>query len=86
VLDFRRAHASETLSSWLGIIANNYQGNDAEEAILGKLRTFTDLKTFSTIVPVPLALQRLAINHGDRRSYHAKYPGASGDSLRQMIN
>jgi len=84
VLDFRRACPSGTLSSWLGIVVNSYHGNDAEKAILGKLRTFTDLKMFSTIVPATLALQRLAIHHGDRRSYHAKYPGASGEALRQL--
>ena len=84
VLDFRRACPGGTVSSWLGIVVNSYQENDAANAILGKLQTFTDLKMFSTIVPATLALQRLAIHHGDRRSYHAKYPGASGQALRQL--
>ena len=84
VFDFRRTQKSGPLSKWLGIVVNCYQGNEAERAILSKVNGFQDLQIFRTIVPATLAFQRLAINHGDLRSYHAKYPGASGESLRQL--
>jgi len=84
VLDFRRTSKGGGLSKWLGLVLNSYQGNDAEKAILGKVSTFRDLHMFQTIVPATLAFQRLAINHDDRRSYYAKYPGVSGQALRQL--
>lgn len=84
VFDFRRANMSGPLSKWLGIVVNCYQGNEAEKAILSKVRTFDDLQMFQTIVPATLAFQRLGINRADRRSYHAKYPGASGEALRRL--
>jgi len=84
VLDFRRARKGGALSKWLGIVVNSYQGNDAEHAILSKVSAFPDLRMFQTIVPATLAFQRLAIKHGDRRSYHAKYPGASAEALIQL--
>lgn len=84
VLDFRRTHKGRSISKWLGIVINCYQGNEAEKQMLAKVRAFRDLLMFSTIVPATLAFQRLTINHGDRRSYHAKYPGASGEALRQL--
>lgn len=84
VFDFRRTQKSGPLSKWLGTVVNCYQGNEAERAILSKVNGFQDLQMFRTIVPATLAFQRLAINHGDLRSYHAKYPGASGEALRQL--
>lgn len=84
VIDFRRATKSSPLSNWLGVVVNCYQGNDAEKLILSKVSTFHDLQLFQTIVPATLAFQRLGISRDDRRSYHAKYPGASGEALRQL--
>lgn len=84
VFDFRRNGHHERLSKWLGIVVNGYQDNEHERTLLQKIRLFHDLQMFESIVPATLALQRVSIKHGDKRSYHAKYPGASGAALRQL--
>ncbi len=73
-----------TTGPFSGIELTAETAAQAEKAILGKVSTFRDLHMFQTIVPATLAFQRLAINHDDRRSYYAKYPGVSGQALRQL--
>lgn len=86
VFDFRRDGRHERMSRWLGIVVSGYQDNEDERKLLQKIRSFNDLRMFETIVPATLALQRVSIKHGDKRSYHAKYPGASGTALRQLAS
>lgn len=84
VFDFRRANKDRKLSKWLGVVINNYQNNETERSVLSMIGTFDDLRVFDTVVPTTLALQRLAIKHGENRSYHAKYPGGAGHALAKL--
>jgi chromosome partitioning protein len=84
LFDFRRSNKDVQLAHWLGVVINSYQNNETERAVLESIRTFNDLRLFDTIVPSTLAFQRMTIKSGDSRSYHAKYPGASGEALRRL--
>ncbi len=84
VFDFRRARKHDRISKWLGVVVNCFHNNEEERALLEKIRTFNDLLIFDTVVPASLALQRVSIKQGFKRSYRAKYPGAAGDALTRL--
>ena len=84
LFDFRRNNGASPLAKWLGIVINCFQSTEAEARLVERVKSFGDLQAFETIIPATLAFQRVNIKQGDKRSYHAKYPGASGVALRQL--
>lgn len=83
LLDYRTEMSINTMSHWLGCIAN-YETGSAPEQSTWDLFISANHNFFSSRIPQALALSRITIGEPLTRSYLSKYPGLAGIRLRNL--